>query len=97
MIPQSRPQLQPRAVKMDSDSPRSEIQDLRHLGGRSLLGLLELEHGALKRCEVVERPLARGLDTGCVWGKRLTAWIAEEDRIVHVPAARVYSPTSLPD
>lgn len=44
----------------------------------------------------VERPRVRGLDTGCVWGQRLTAWIAEEDRFVDVPAARVYSPTSLP-
>ena len=42
------------------------------------------------------RPGLRGLDSGCVWGGRLTAWIAEEDRVVSVPAARVYSPTSLP-
>jgi bis(5'-nucleosyl)-tetraphosphatase (symmetrical) len=34
----------------------------------------------------------RGLDTGCVYGKSLTAWIAEEDRIVQVPAARAYCP-----
>jgi len=26
-----------------------------------------------------------GLDTGCVYGGQLSAWIAEEDRIVHVP------------
>ena len=44
----------------------------------------------------VERPQLRGLDTGCVWGQKLSAWIAEEDRFVDVPAARVYSPTSLP-
>ncbi len=36
------------------------------------------------------RPGFRGLDTGCVWGKSLTAWISEEDRLVRVPAARVY-------
>jgi bis(5'-nucleosyl)-tetraphosphatase (symmetrical) len=40
---------------------------------------------------LVERPGFRGLDTGCVWGGRLTAWIAEEDRLVHVPSARAYS------
>ncbi len=45
---------------------------------------------------LVRKPRVRGLDTGCVWGKRLTAWIAEEDRCVHVDAARVYSASSLP-
>jgi bis(5'-nucleosyl)-tetraphosphatase (symmetrical) len=44
----------------------------------------------------VQLPRVRGLDTGCVWGQELTAWIADEDRFVSVPAARVYSPTSLP-
>lgn len=32
----------------------------------------------------------RGLDTGCVWGGRLTAWIAEQDKIVSVPARKAY-------
>ena len=32
----------------------------------------------------------RGLDTGCVWGGQLTAWIAEENRLVQVPARRTY-------
>ena len=40
---------------------------------------------------LVRTPLLRGLDTGCVWGGRLTAWIAEEDRLVDVPASRVYA------
>ncbi len=30
----------------------------------------------------------RGLDTGCVWGRKLTAWIAEDERIVQVPGPR---------
>lgn len=37
------------------------------------------------------RPSLRGLDTGCVWGKALTAWIAEEDRLVAVAARRAYA------
>lgn len=32
----------------------------------------------------------RGLDSGCVWGGRLTAWVAEQDRFVSVPARRCY-------
>jgi len=52
--------------------------------------------GHWARQGLLVRPGLRGLDTGCVWGKQLTAWIAEEDRLVSVPAARVYSPTTLP-
>ena len=37
-------------------------------------------------------PLVKGLDTGCVYGGKLTAWIAEEDRIVQVEASRAYCP-----
>lgn len=40
---------------------------------------------------LVVEPRLRGLDTGCVWGGRLTAWIAEEDRLVHVPAQRAWA------
>jgi len=50
--------------------------------------------GHWARLGLVARPRLRGLDTGCVWGGRLTAWIAEEDRLVHVDAARAYAPPS---
>ena len=47
--------------------------------------------GHWARAGLVLRPQVRGLDTGCVWGGRLTAWIAEEDRIVQVDAERRYA------
>lgn len=36
---------------------------------------------------------AIGLDTGCVYGNLLTAYIVESDEIVSVPARRAYDPT----
>jgi bis(5'-nucleosyl)-tetraphosphatase (symmetrical) len=47
--------------------------------------------GHWARAGLVKRTGFRGLDTGCVWGGRLTAWIAEDDTFVSVPAARQYS------
>lgn len=48
--------------------------------------------GHWARNGLVVRPGVRGLDTGCVWGGELTAWIAEEDRLVSVEATRQYAP-----
>lgn len=41
---------------------------------------------------VDRRPQFIGLDSGCVYGKKLTAWCPEEDKFYVVPAAREYSP-----
>lgn len=39
---------------------------------------------------VDRRPWTLGLDSGCVYGGRLSGYLVEEDRIVSVPAARAY-------
>ena len=44
--------------------------------------------GHWARRGLVVAPRVRGLDSGCVYGGALTAWIAEEDRIVQVPGWR---------
>jgi bis(5'-nucleosyl)-tetraphosphatase (symmetrical) len=41
--------------------------------------------GHWARRGLVVAPRLRGLDSGCVYGGPLTAWIAEEDRIVQTP------------
>ncbi|MEX1024826.1 MAG: metallophosphoesterase [Planctomycetota bacterium] len=57
----------------------------RHAGRRVVFG-----HWSTRG--LVDEPGALGLDTGCVWGGELTGWIAEEERLVRVPARRAYSP-----
>lgn len=47
--------------------------------------------GHWARLGLVNRVGFRGLDTGCVWGGRLTAWVAEDDSLVSVPAAKAYA------
>ena len=43
---------------------------------------------------LVRRERIVGLDSGCVYGGKLTGWLREEDRLFSVPAARVYCPVS---
>ncbi len=48
-------------------------------------------YGHWARAGLNVAPLLRGLDSGCVWGGELSAWIAEEDRVVQVPARRAWA------
>jgi len=48
-------------------------------------------YGHWARKGLVLQDRLRGLDTGCVYGRKLSAWIAEDDSIVQVSARRRYS------
>jgi bis(5'-nucleosyl)-tetraphosphatase (symmetrical) len=61
--------------------PPFEPWDHFYRGGRTVV------FGHWARRGLVVAPHLRGLDSGCVYGGALTAWIAEEDRIVQVPGA----------
>ncbi|MEM9799963.1 MAG: metallophosphoesterase [Planctomycetota bacterium] len=50
--------------------------------------------GHWARRGLVDLDRTKGIDTGCVYGGSLTAWIAEEDRMVRVPARRVWYETA---
>lgn len=54
-------------------------------------GLVLYGHDA-RRGLVDRRPRTLGLDTGCVYGGALSGYLLEQDRIVQVPARRVYRP-----
>jgi hypothetical protein len=41
---------------------------------------------------LIDLPGFKGLDTGCVYGGKLTGWCPEEDRFLQVDAARPYAP-----
>ncbi|RME26881.1 MAG: metallophosphatase [Deltaproteobacteria bacterium] len=41
---------------------------------------------------VDRRPHSLGLDTGCVYGGALSGYLVEDDRLLSVPAGRIYRP-----
>ncbi len=44
---------------------------------------------------LIDLPGFKGLDTGCVYGGKLTGWCPEEDRFLQVTAKRAYAPIHL--
>lgn len=40
---------------------------------------------------LVDLPRFKGLDTGCVYGRELTAWCPEEKKFHHIPARKAYA------
>jgi len=46
---------------------------------------------------LIDLPRFKGLDTGCVYGGKLTGWCPEEDRFHQVEAKRAYSTFLKPD
>jgi bis(5'-nucleosyl)-tetraphosphatase (symmetrical) len=76
----------PQGRRPESDDPPPPPPfapwDLYYSGARTLVC------GHWARRGLVVKPRLRSLDTGCVYGGTLTAWIADEDRIVRVPGWR---------
>ncbi len=70
------------SVDDPSPDPPFEPWDRFYTGPRTVVW------GHWARRGLIERSRLRGLDTGCVYGGPLTAWIAEEDRIVQVAGWR---------
>lgn len=66
--------------------PWDRLYDPTSHGGRRVVFGHWAERG------FVHDPRVTGLDTGCVWGGSLTAWLPEEQRFVSVPARRSYGP-----
>ena len=65
--------------------PWHAFHDPRRVAGRTVVFGHWASQGLLMRPGLV------GLDSGCVWGGKLSAWIAEEERVVQVPARRAYA------
>jgi len=69
----------------DDPGPGFEPWDHFYRGTRTVV------FGHWSQRGIVRGARVRGLDTGCVWGGELTAWIAEEDRCESVQARRQYA------
>ena len=66
-------------------APWHRLFDRARVGGREVV----FGHWAVQG--LFQRGGYHGLDSGCVWGGALTAWIPEEERTVQVRAKRAYA------
>lgn len=80
-----------RTPERDDAPPGPPYRPWHELVEPARLGLDTIVFGHWAAQGLLVKPGFRGLDTGCVWGRKLTAWIAEEDRLVDVPARRAYA------
>lgn len=80
--------MQMRTLKRDGSGSKNledgELWALRYQGPEHVV----FGHNAVSGLQ--RHPFATGLDTGCVYGRELTALVLPEHRLVSVPARRTY-------
>lgn len=79
-----------RTIRPDGRGSRGEDDGV--LWGTLYEGPELIVFGHHARAGLQRHPFAIGLDTGCVYGGRLTACVLPEARLVSVPARRAYVP-----
>ena len=71
-------------------------ENLNHPGDPPWFACVEIDRtvvfGHWAQRGLVDLPRFKGLDTGCVYGGKLTGWCPEEDRFVQVDAHKAYAP-----
>lgn len=79
-----------RTIKLDGSGSRRPEEGV--LWGSVYRGPQRVFFGHHATAGLQQHPFALGLDTGCVYGRELTACILPERRLVSVPARRAYAP-----
>jgi hypothetical protein len=79
-----------RTIKPDGSGSRRPEDGV--LWGSVYQGPQQVLFGHHATAGLQRHPFALGLDTGCVYGRELTAFILPERRLVSVPARRAYAP-----
>lgn len=75
--------------RFPADDPHALPWHAQYAGARPVIFGHDAKGGLVWRRRGTA-PYVIGLDTGCVYGGQLSGYVVEEDRLVQVPAARVY-------